>query len=106
MYLWDVIFYDRQSAQRLALCPFGVLVSGTRGRHFAGTSLKPRKVLENAQTPTPLAPAYFAGVRCTLCWALNLMYFIFPLSCSMVSVMGCFDIVIDNRRSQFHRCDV
>jgi hypothetical protein len=28
------------------------LVGGTRQRQFAGTSFKPRKVLENAQTPT------------------------------------------------------
>ena len=28
------------------------LVGGTRERHFAGTSLKPRKLLENAQSPT------------------------------------------------------
>jgi len=37
-----------KSAQRLALCPFGVLVRGTRQHHFDGTSLKPRKVPENA----------------------------------------------------------
>jgi len=29
-----------------------LLVGGTRQRHFAGTSFKPRKLLENAQTPT------------------------------------------------------
>jgi len=28
------------------------LVGGTRQRHFAGTNSKPRKLLENAQTPT------------------------------------------------------
>ena len=28
------------------------LVGGTRGRHFDGTNFKPRKTLENAQTPT------------------------------------------------------
>jgi len=28
------------------------LVGGTRQRHFDGTNLKPRKVPENAQTPT------------------------------------------------------
>ena len=39
------------------------LVGGTRQRHFDGTRLKPRKLLENAQTPTTLAPAYVAGVR-------------------------------------------
>jgi len=27
-------------------------VGGTRQRHFAGTNFKPRKLLENAQTPT------------------------------------------------------
>jgi hypothetical protein len=43
-------------AQRLALCPFGVLVGGTRERRFDGISLEPYKLLENA-------------VRCTLCWA-------------------------------------
>ncbi|HEX5942349.1 MAG TPA: hypothetical protein VFY66_08730 [Anaerolineales bacterium] len=29
-----------------------LLVGGTRQRRFAGTNLKPRKVPENAQTPT------------------------------------------------------
>ena len=28
------------------------LVGGTRQVHFSGTNFKPRKVLENAQTPT------------------------------------------------------
>jgi hypothetical protein len=28
------------------------LVGGTRQRHFDGTNSKPRKLLENAQTPT------------------------------------------------------
>jgi hypothetical protein len=28
-----------------------------------GISLKPRKLPENAPTPTTMAPAYFAGVR-------------------------------------------
>jgi hypothetical protein len=28
------------------------LVGGMRQRHFAGTSFKPNKLLENAQTPT------------------------------------------------------
>jgi hypothetical protein len=28
------------------------LVGGTRQRYFAGTNLKPRKLLENAPTPT------------------------------------------------------
>jgi len=48
-------------------------VGGTRYRHFDGTSFKPRKVPENAQTPTTtpalhqtqcgasVAPAGFAG---------------------------------------------
>jgi hypothetical protein len=43
---------NHNEAQRLALCPFGVLVGGTRQRHFAGTNFKPHKLPENAQTPT------------------------------------------------------
>ena len=38
-------------------------VGGERQRHFIGTSLEPKKLLENAQTPTTPAPACFAGVR-------------------------------------------
>jgi hypothetical protein len=43
--------------------PSGVLVGGTRQRRFAGINFKPRKVLENAPTPTTMAPALFAGDR-------------------------------------------
>jgi len=39
------------------------LVGGTRERHFAGTNLKPRQMLENAQSPTTPAPAFVAGDR-------------------------------------------
>ena len=39
------------------------LVGGTRGRHLAGTNLKPRKLLENAPTPTTTAPTHFVGDR-------------------------------------------
>jgi len=39
------------------------LVGGPRQRHFDGINLKPRKLLENAQTPTIMTPACFAGVR-------------------------------------------
>jgi len=39
------------------------LVGGLRQRHLDGTNFKPRKLLENAQTPTTMAPAYFAGDR-------------------------------------------
>ena len=39
------------------------LVGGTRQRHFDGTNFKSRKLLENAQTPTTMAPAFAAGVR-------------------------------------------
>jgi len=39
------------------------LVGGTRQRRFAGTNFKPRNVPENAQTPTSMAPAKFAGDR-------------------------------------------
>src|SRR5574341_2368955 len=37
------------------------LVGGRRQRHFDGTNSKPRKLLENAATPTTTAPAHFAG---------------------------------------------
>ena len=43
--------------QRFALYPFGVLVGGRRQRRFNGTNFKPRKLLENAQTPTSVAVA-------------------------------------------------
>jgi len=38
------------------------LVGGTRYRHFAGTHSKPRKVLENAQTPTSRVHAVLANL--------------------------------------------
>jgi hypothetical protein len=38
------------------------LVGGTRQRHFIGTNLKPRKLLENAQTPTSRVHAVLGGV--------------------------------------------
>ena len=41
-------------------CP---LVGGTRERRFDGTNSKPHKLLKNAQTPTTMAPAFFAGDR-------------------------------------------
>jgi len=43
------------AAERFALCPLGVLVGGTRSRHFAGISLEPNKRPENAaRTPSRL----------------------------------------------------
>jgi hypothetical protein len=36
------------------------LVGGTRQRHFTGTNLKPRKLPENAQTPTSRVHAVLA----------------------------------------------
>jgi len=39
------------------------LVGGTRQRSFAGTSFEARKVSENAQTPTTMAPTHFGGDR-------------------------------------------
>ena len=36
------------------------LVGGTRERHFTGTSFKPRKLPENAQTPTSRVHAVLA----------------------------------------------
>lgn len=38
-------------------------MGGTRQRRFDGISLKPRKVLENAQTPTSLVHAVLGGER-------------------------------------------
>ncbi len=37
------------------------LVGGTRQRRFAGTRSKPRKLPENAQTPTSRVHAVFGG---------------------------------------------
>jgi len=37
------------------------LVGGTRQRHFDGTNLKPRKLPENAQTPTSRVHAVLGG---------------------------------------------
>jgi hypothetical protein len=36
-------------------------VGGTRGRHFAGTNSQPRKLPENAQTPTRRVHAVLGG---------------------------------------------
>ena len=41
------------------------LVGGTRPRHFDGTHSKPRKLPENAQTPTSRVHAVLG--RCDLC---------------------------------------
>jgi len=38
------------------------LVGGTRQRYFAGTNFKPRKLLENAQTPTSRVHAVLGGL--------------------------------------------
>jgi hypothetical protein len=37
------------------------LVGGTRQRHFDGTDFKPRKLPENAQTPTSRVHALLGG---------------------------------------------
>ena len=37
------------------------LVGGTRQRHFDGTNFKPRKVPENAQTPTTIVLVLYQG---------------------------------------------
>jgi hypothetical protein len=39
------------------------LVGGTRERHFDGTNLKPRKPLENAQTPTSRVHAVLGNLH-------------------------------------------
>jgi len=38
------------------------LVGGTRQHHFDGTNFKPRKVLENAPTPTSRVHAVLGGL--------------------------------------------
>src|SRR6266508_237534 len=40
------------------------LVGGTRERHFDGTNFKPRKLPENAQTPTSRVHAMLGGIVC------------------------------------------
>ena len=47
------------------------LVGGTRKRHFDGTNFKPRKVLENAQTPTRRVHAVLAAIPGALISMLN-----------------------------------
>ncbi len=57
-----VMLYSKYENLRL---PNGLrypLVGGTRQRRFAGTDSKPRKLPENAQTPTTMAPM-LVGVR-------------------------------------------
>jgi hypothetical protein len=41
-------------------------VGGTRERYFDGTNSKPRKVLENAQTPTRRVHAVLGGFSVSL----------------------------------------
>ena len=53
--LFIVIFSVAPNGERYPL------VGGTRQRHFAGTNSKPRKLLENAQTPTSRVHALFGG---------------------------------------------
>ena len=61
------------------------LVGGTRQRHFAGINFKPRKLLENAPTPTTMAPALFAGDRvhavlaCYVGWGVSVEILLEPL---------------------------
>ena len=62
------------------------LVGGTRQRHFTGTNSKPRKVLENAQTPTSRVHALLGATHAfrsaeysvrihkrQACWYINLV---------------------------------
>ncbi len=60
-----------------ALC--GVLVGGTRKRRFDGTNFKPRKLPENAATPTTtvLVLSQGSGARCVgRCFILSTNNFI------------------------------
>jgi len=50
-----------------------------RERHFDGTRLEPRNLLENAQTPTTMAPAYFAGDRVHAVLGVSLFHATMPL---------------------------
>ena len=47
------------------------LVGGTRQRHFGGTSFKPHKLPENAQTPTRRVHAVLAHDRLRRLFSLN-----------------------------------
>jgi len=51
-----VLFFKRANGWRYPL------VGGTRKRHFDGTNLKPRKLLENAQTPISRVHAVLGGI--------------------------------------------
>jgi len=54
----------RQTLANLLMPPNGVRyprVGGMRQRHFAGTSLEPRKLPENAATPTSWVHAVLGG---------------------------------------------
>jgi hypothetical protein len=63
----DTIFHDRQFARPIykkRVPPNGLrypLVGGTRQRHFDGTNFKPRKLPENAPTPTSRVHAVLGG---------------------------------------------
>src|SRR6266545_4091687 len=53
----------------LWVCPFGVLVGGTREHRFDGTSFKPQNYLKTRRLPPPLPRRTLSGIGCTLCWA-------------------------------------
>ncbi len=68
----EIAFWDKRkietAIQRLFCFALGLpngwrypLVGGTRQRHFTGTSFKPRKLPENAQTPTSRVHAVLGG---------------------------------------------
>ena len=63
---WSITIYGHFILTQLGLLPNGLRyppVGGTGQHYFIGTNSKPPKVLENAQTPTTMAPAVFAGDR-------------------------------------------
>jgi len=53
------------------------LVGGTRQRHFDGTTFKPRKLLENAPTPTCQLLAVLGGF-CKAVLNLNIILLLRP----------------------------
>ena len=63
------------------------LVGGTRQRHFNGISFKPRKTLENAQSPTSRVHAVLAGVSLRMGLYVERRHSCYLSSCSRFFLM-------------------